>query len=48
MPYDDISDFHEGLTKVGVGLWVDREFRGQWGLVDGTGREVLPPKYEDI
>ena len=36
--YDDVGDFYEGLA------WV--KMNGKWGLIDKSGREVIPCKYD--
>ncbi|MFM8233627.1 MAG: WG repeat-containing protein [Holophagaceae bacterium] len=55
--YDYVGPFEEGLARVNVGGkyredddrgWnVHAPVGGQWGFVDETGKEVIPPKYDE-
>ena len=61
--YDEISDFHDGLARIGIGNKQilsthgrsrDYYFKhiietgdGKYGFIDNTGREVVPPCYDD-
>ncbi|MFM8429947.1 MAG: WG repeat-containing protein, partial [Holophagaceae bacterium] len=38
--YDEVWDFNDGFAQV----WLN----GEWGFVDVTGKEVVPPKYDEI
>ena len=56
--YDYVGPFEEGLARVNVGGkyredddrgWnVHAPVGGQWGFVDETGKEVIPPKYDEV
>ena len=37
--YDSVKPFYEGLAEV--------QLNGQWGLVDTTGKELLPCVYNE-
>lgn len=38
--YDFVGDFNVGKSKVNMG--------GKWGLIDATGKEIVPCKYDSI
>jgi len=48
--YDDIGSFsEEGLAKMSVGAVVQgKGYLRQWGFIDKTGKEIVPPKYRDV
>jgi len=38
--YDTIGDFDDGFVAV--------ELNGKWGFIDETGKEILPPEFENL